>query len=81
VLVFSRKRDQSIVIGEGIEVRILRVGRDTVRLGVTAAADVPVHRGEVYDAIRRANAAAAADAGHVAEFVARYRHPRAFERR
>jgi carbon storage regulator len=64
VLVFTRKRDEAIVIGDGIEVRILRVGRDGVRLGVVAPASVAVHRREVYDQIRRENeAAAAATAG------------------
>jgi carbon storage regulator len=60
VLVFTRKRDEAIVIGEGIEVRILRTGRDAVRIGVTAPADVLVHRREVYDAVRDANRTAAA---------------------
>jgi carbon storage regulator len=64
VLVFTRKRDEAIVIGDGIEVRILRVGRDGVRLGVVAPPSVAVHRREVYDQIRRENeAAAAATAG------------------
>jgi carbon storage regulator len=60
VLVFTRKLNEAIVIGEGIEVKVLRIGRDGVRLGVTAASSVPVHRQEVYEQIRRANRAAAA---------------------
>ena len=60
MLVFTRKRDQAIIIGDGIEVRVLRVGRDGVRLGVTAPATVAVHRQEIYDQIRTANVAAAA---------------------
>jgi carbon storage regulator len=59
VLVFTRKRDETIMIGDGIEVRVLRVGRDGVRLGVTAPAEVPVHRREVYDLIRDENRRAA----------------------
>jgi carbon storage regulator len=59
MLVFTRRRDQTIMIGDGIEVRILRVGRDGVRLGIVAPADVPVHRQEVYEQIREANRAAA----------------------
>jgi len=62
VLVFTRKRDQTIMIGDGIEVRVLRVGRDGVRLGVSAPADVAVHRREVYDTIREENRQAAAAA-------------------
>jgi carbon storage regulator len=60
VLVFTRKRDEAIVIGDGIEVRVMRVGRDGVRLGITAPAHVPVHRREVYDAIGAANRSASA---------------------
>jgi carbon storage regulator len=60
VLVFTRKVNEAIVIGDGIEVKVLRVGRDGVRLGITAAATVPVHRQEVYEQIRQANRAAAA---------------------
>jgi carbon storage regulator len=59
VLVVTRKLNEAIVIGDGIEVRVLRQGRDGVRLGITAPSEVPVHRREVYDAIRAANASAA----------------------
>lgn len=59
MLVFTRRRDEAIVIGDGVEVRILRTGKDAVRIGVTAPADVPVHRREVYDAVGRANRSAA----------------------
>ena len=41
------------------EIRVLRIGKDGVRLGVTAPPDVPVHRGEIYDQIRVANVSAA----------------------
>jgi carbon storage regulator len=60
MLVFTRRRDQVIRIGDGIEVRVLRVGRDGVRLGIVAPSDVAVHREEVYDEIRLANQSAAA---------------------
>lgn len=60
MLVFTRRRDEAIVIGDGIEVRVLRTGKDGVRIGVTAPADVPVHRREVYDAVCAANRSAAA---------------------
>jgi carbon storage regulator len=73
VLVFTRKRDEAIVIGEGIEIKVLRIGRDSVRLGVSAASNVTVHRREVYDQIRAANAAAASDPGQVKQIVERLR--------
>lgn len=47
------------MIGDGIEIRVLRVGRDGVRLGVTAPTAVAVHRREVYEQIRDENRAAA----------------------
>jgi carbon storage regulator len=74
VLVITRKRDQAIVIGDGIEIRILRVGRDGVRVGITAPANVPVHRHEVYEQIRAANAIAAdSDAASVERLIATLR--------
>jgi carbon storage regulator len=76
MLVFTRKVDQGIIIGDGIEVKVLRVGRDGVRLGVTAAKDVPVHRLEIYEEIRRRNAAAAADAATLASLVTRLKTSR-----
>lgn len=60
MLVFTRKRNETIMIGEGIEVRVLRVGKEGVRLGVVAPAQVAVHRREIYDQIREANRTAAA---------------------
>ena len=59
MLVFTRRRGQTIRIGDGIEVQVLRVGRDGVRLGVVAPPDVAVHRQEIYDQIRDANQQAA----------------------
>ena len=59
MLVFTRRRRQTIRIGDGIEVQVLRIGRDGVRLGVIAPPEVPVHRQEVYEQIREANRTAA----------------------
>lgn len=60
MLVFTRRRNEAIIVADGIEIRVLRVSKDAVRLGVTAPADVPVHRQEVYDQIREENRRAAA---------------------
>lgn len=60
MLVLSRRPNESIVIGEDVEVRVLAIEGDHVKLGVTAPRHVPVHRGEVYAAIQEANRAAAA---------------------
>lgn len=55
MLVVTRKRGEALVIGDGIEIVVTRVGREGVRLGVRAPAHVPVHRKEIYDIIREQN--------------------------
>jgi carbon storage regulator len=59
VLVLSRQRDETIMIGNDIEVTVVDIRGDKVRLGINAPKDITVHRKEVYDAIRRENRAAA----------------------
>jgi carbon storage regulator len=74
MLVFTRRRHETIMIGDGIRIEVLRVGREGVRLGVVAPPDVPVHRQEIYDQIREANQKAAAapqDLGEVAKRLRR----------
>jgi carbon storage regulator len=73
MLVFTRRRHEKIMIGDGIVIEVLRVGRDGVRLGVVAPADVPVHRQEVYDQIREANQKAAAAPLDLGELAKRLR--------
>ncbi len=64
MLVLSRQRDQTIVIGDSIRITIVDVRGDKVRIGIDAPRDVAVHREEVYDAIQReANANQAATSG------------------
>jgi len=53
MLVLSRQRDESIMIGDDVEIIIVDVRGDKVRLGITAPKDIPVHRREIYDAIQR----------------------------
>ena len=59
MLVLSRQRDESIIIGDDIVVTIVDVRGDKVKLGIDAPQDVSVHRREVYEAIRRENQHAA----------------------
>lgn len=59
MLVVTRRRNEAIMIGDGITVRVIRVGRNGVRLGVEAPTSVPVHRREVYEQIMAANMTAA----------------------
>lgn len=53
MLVLSRKKNESIVINENLIVTVVDIRGDTVRLGVAAPPEIPVHRQEVQDAIER----------------------------
>jgi carbon storage regulator len=53
MLVLTRKPGQSIMIGDGVEVQVLSVAGEKVRLGITAPREVSIFRNEVYDRIER----------------------------
>ena len=53
MLVLSRRKDESIMIGDDVEIIIVDIRGDKVRLGITAPKAIPVHRREVYEAIQR----------------------------
>lgn len=53
MLVLSRQKDESIIIGDNVEIVIVDVRGEKVRLGITAPKDITVHRKEVYEAIQR----------------------------
>jgi len=55
MLVLSRQRDESIIIGDNIIVTIVDVRGEKVRLGIDAPTEIPVHRREVHEAIQREN--------------------------
>jgi carbon storage regulator len=55
MLVLTRKPGQSIMIGDGVEVQVLSVAGEKVRLGITAPRDVAIFRNEVYDRIESEN--------------------------
>ena len=61
MLVLSRQRDESIIIGDHIVVTVVDIRGDKVRLGIEAPKEVPVHRQEVYEAIQRENALKTSD--------------------
>ncbi len=55
MLVLSRQRDESIIIGDNIVITVVDIRGDKVRLGIDAPTEIPVHRREVYEAIQREN--------------------------
>lgn len=60
MLIFSRKKDEAIMIGSDIEIKVVQVGRDTVKIGISAPRKIAVHRKEIFLAIEEQNRAAAA---------------------
>lgn len=61
MLVLSRQLDEKIIIGESIVITVVEIRRGLVRLGIDAPRDVPVHREEVYNAIKEAEQNSHAD--------------------
>ena len=59
MLVLSRQRDESIIIGDNVVITVVDVRGDKVKLGIDAPREISVHRREVYDAIQRENRQAA----------------------
>ena len=59
MLVLSRNLEEAIMIGDEVEVRVLEIRGDKVRLGIKAPAEIPVHRKEVYEAMKQTNIEAA----------------------
>lgn len=58
MLVLSRQKNESLMIGDNIVITIVDIRGDKVRLGINAPTEIPVHRQEVYEAIRREDARA-----------------------
>jgi carbon storage regulator len=63
MLVLSRHRDESIMIGDDIVVTVVDIRGDKVRLGIQAPTHVPVHRQEIYEAIQREKSRTEGDSG------------------
>ena len=64
MLVLARKQNQNIIIDGKIIVRVLRVGRDVVKIGIEAPLSIPVHREEVFNALKEEEARAASKDGN-----------------
>ncbi len=54
MLVLARKKDQSIMLGDLIEVKVISIRGQQVRLGIKAPSEMPVHRREVFEKIQKA---------------------------
>ena len=59
MLVLSRRKDETIMIGDNVEITVVDIKGDTVRLGIQAPRSISVHRKEIYEAIQAENIAAA----------------------
>jgi carbon storage regulator len=58
MLVVTRKKDEKLIIGNEIEIQVLRIGRDNVRLGIKAPSHISIYRYEIYEAIKAENVTA-----------------------
>ena len=63
MLVLARKQNQNIIIDGNIVIRVLRVGRDVVKIGIEAPLSIPVHREEVFNALKEEEAKASTEDG------------------
>ena len=63
MLVLSRHRDESIIIGDDIVITVVDIRGDKVRLGIEAPTHIPVHRQEIYEAIQREKTRTQGDTG------------------
>ena len=59
MLVLSRREDESIIVNDNIEIKIIGIKQDQVKIGIVAPKDVKIFRKEIYDEIQKANIAAA----------------------
>ncbi|GJM24659.1 MAG: carbon storage regulator [Phycisphaerae bacterium] len=75
MLVLSRTRDETIMVGDDIEITVVDVRGDKVRLGIKAPTTIPVHRKEVYEAIKTENTnAATLSVDSMAQVIQRHEH-------
>jgi len=74
MLVLSRQKNETIMIGDMIKITIVDVKGEKVRVGINAPIEIPVHRKEVYDAIKRENIqASAVDPSNLAQVAGMFK--------
>lgn len=67
MLVLTRKKGQSIMVGDDIEISVVEINGDAIRLGIKAPRDVSIYRREIYDAILEENIRAAGSSARMAD--------------
>ena len=71
MLVLTRKKNEAIQIGEDIEIKVLSVEGDQIKLGIHAPKSIDIHRKEIYEAIQKENSEAASSSLDVLEVLKR----------
>ncbi|MEN2998659.1 MAG: carbon storage regulator CsrA [Brevinematia bacterium] len=69
MLVLSRKEEQSIIIGDNIEVKILSIKGDTVKIGISAPPELKIYRKEILEEIQKANIRAVASSKNLKDII------------
>lgn len=69
MLVLSRKEEQSIIIGDNVEIKILSIKGDTVKIGISAPPDLKIYRKEVFEEIQKANIKAVASSKNLKDII------------
>ena len=75
MLVLTRRKGQSIVLGDNIEISVVEVSGDAVRLGIKAPKEVSIYRREIYEAICEENISAARAAGEMKQKIKKLPFP------
>ncbi|MCX8028868.1 MAG: carbon storage regulator CsrA [Brevinematales bacterium] len=69
MLVLSRKEEQSIIIGDNIEIKVLSIKGDTVKIGISAPPELKIYRKEVLEEIQKANLRAVASSKNLKDII------------
>lgn len=69
MLILSRKKDESLIIGDNIKIKIIEVDDTKVKIGIEAPSEIEIHRLEVYEKIQEENKSAIADRKNLLELA------------